>query len=224
MAKFKERIQARELRKGGESIRVIAKKLDISKSTVSKWCSDISLTEDQIRRLMERHNEKAYIGRLHAAENRRKERLGRVRAFGVIGMKRVGKMSDRDLFVLGIGLYWAEGGKKNRETRFINSDPMMIKVWLTWLYKFVGVKTEDLVLRIGINQIHSDRIDKVTDYWSKLIGVPKSQFRSPSLKKVNNHKIYANFEDHYGSLMVSVRRSTNLNYEILGMISAVGNS
>lgn len=222
MAKFKEMIKARELRHDGESIREIAKKLGISKSTVSRWCSDMSLTEEQILFLAKRHEDKAYIGRLHAAEGRRSERLMRMKSFGYKGRVKVGKVSDRDLFMLGIGLYWAEGGKKNRETRFINSDPMMIMVWLKWLFRFAGVKIEDLILRIGINQAHKIRIKKVTDYWSSVTEVPDTQFRSPSFKKIDNHKVYANFDDHYGSLMVSVRRSTNLNYEILGMIEAVG--
>lgn len=143
--------------------------------------------------------------------------------FGEIGKAKVGKMNDRDLFVLGIGLYWAEGSKKNRDTRFVNSDPLMIKIWISWLIKFVGIDKKDLVLRVGINQSHRNRMEKVVSYWSRIVGVPSSQFRSPSLKKVSNQKIYANFEDHYGSLMVGVKRSTNLNYEVLGMIDAVGN-
>lgn len=54
MAKFKEMVQVRELRRNGESIGVIARKLDVSKSTVSYWCSDIGLSEEQIRKLAAR--------------------------------------------------------------------------------------------------------------------------------------------------------------------------
>ena len=223
VAKYKERIQARELRQAGESIGIIGRKLGVAKSTVSSWCSDISLSEEQIRKLASRGEIAANIGRLHAAENRRRERQVRVKYYGDIGLKRVGKMKDRDLFMLGVGLYWAEGCKKDRNTKFINSDPVMIKLWMKWLLKFTNVKRKDFLFRIGISQIHRRRIDKVTSYWSKVVGAPETQFGWPSFKKVVNRKVYANFEDHYGTLMVTVRRGTNLNYEILGMIKAAGN-
>lgn len=44
MAKFKEKIKARELRHRGESIKDIARKLKVSKGSVSRWCRDIELT------------------------------------------------------------------------------------------------------------------------------------------------------------------------------------
>lgn len=44
MAKTKEFNIARSLREDGVSIRDIAKRLSVSKSTVSGWCKDIVLT------------------------------------------------------------------------------------------------------------------------------------------------------------------------------------
>lgn len=222
MAKFMERVRARELRRNGKSIREIAKLVDVSKGTVSLWCSDIALTEDQIQFLALRHKSRAYIGRLHAAENRRQERLMRVKDYGEKGRAEVGNIDERDLFILGIGLYWAEGDKKHRETKFINSDPLMIKIWIEWLFRFANIGKEDLKLCVGINQIHRSRIEEVTDYWSKVTGLPKHQFNPPSFKKVINRKIYSNFHNHFGSLTIKVRKSTNLNYMILGMIDGVG--
>jgi len=48
MAKSILRLKARELRQEGESIIVIAKKLSISKGTISKWCRDMVLSEEQL--------------------------------------------------------------------------------------------------------------------------------------------------------------------------------
>lgn len=62
MAKFKEKIQARELRRNGESIGGIGRKLGVAKSTVSLWCSDIGLSEEQIRKLASRGEISANIG------------------------------------------------------------------------------------------------------------------------------------------------------------------
>lgn len=48
MAKSKEKNKALKLRQQGESIKKIAKKLKIAKSTISLWCRDIELTPEQI--------------------------------------------------------------------------------------------------------------------------------------------------------------------------------
>ena len=50
MAKSKEKLHARQLRKKGLSIKNIAQKLSVSPGSVSIWCSDIVLTKDQIKK------------------------------------------------------------------------------------------------------------------------------------------------------------------------------
>ena len=54
MAKPQEKLEARKLRRKGESIKVIAKKLQVSPSTVSTWCKDIKLSPIQVRELEKR--------------------------------------------------------------------------------------------------------------------------------------------------------------------------
>jgi DNA invertase Pin-like site-specific DNA recombinase len=51
MAKTKERNKARRMRAMGESIKDIARILDVSVSSVSIWCRDIKLNDLQIKRL-----------------------------------------------------------------------------------------------------------------------------------------------------------------------------
>ena len=161
-------------------------------------------------------------GSLIAAENKIKERLCRMSTFMKIGARKVGKLSKRDLFIAGLALYWAEGSKKNRRVELINSDPAIIKIWISWLKAFTKMNDRDLTLCVGINEIHRPRIGKVQKYWSHLTGIRESQFRSPSFKKVRNRKVYDNYDSHFGSLCVRTRKSTNLNYEILGQIAKLG--
>ena len=52
MAKFKEKILAQKLRHQGKSVKAIAKFVNISKSTVSRWCSNILLSETQKENLL----------------------------------------------------------------------------------------------------------------------------------------------------------------------------
>lgn len=222
MAKFKERVQARELRRIGQSIRVIAKKLGVSRGTVSLWCEDIELTEEQRMKLIGDDKRGGAVGRSRAAISIKNERLNRVEKYMKEGRSLVGELSERDLLIAGIALYWAEGNKKNRRLVFSNSDPKMIKVCIKWLTGCLKIPMSDIYCQVGINQIHKDRVNIVEEYWSEITGIPILSFKKVSLKKVLSSKVYGNFNEHFGTLNIIVRKSTNLNYLVLGFIDALG--
>ena len=73
MAKSKEQFNARELRKKGKSMKEIAKKLKVSKGSVSLWCKDIELTENQKLKLHKQMVRGSYAGRM-AGVRMQKER------------------------------------------------------------------------------------------------------------------------------------------------------
>jgi len=152
-----------------------------------------------------------------------KERLERMDRFMNSGKKMIGMVSKRDLFVAGVALYWAEGNKKQRRLVFSNSDPLMIKIWIKWLVDCLGISKNEITCQIGINQIHQYRLGNVEGYWSEVTGIPIANFRKASLKKVIASKVYEKPEEHFGTLNVRVRKSTNLNYLMLGLIEGLGN-
>jgi len=221
MAKSQERIRAREMRRGGNSIKIIAKKVGVSKSSVSIWCGDIELTKEQQERLIEADRKGGAVGRAIAAKNKIQERLGRVARYWNDGRNLVGNITERDLFVIGVALYWAEGYKKGRKLSFSNSDPKMIRLWIEWLVKCLGVSHKEIYCNVGINQIHEYRIREVEQYWSGITGVPVSSFTKASLKKVNSAKIYEFPEKHFGTLNVIVRKGTNDSYLMAGLIDGI---
>lgn len=59
------------------------------------------------------------------------------------------------------------------------------------------------------------------EYWSNITGIPLSQFNKTILIKAKNKKVYENFKVYYGVLAVSVRRSSELQYLIFGLIQAL---
>lgn len=223
MAKSRERLLAREMREKGESIREIARILGVSRSSSSLWCRDIVLSKEQLQVLVERDRLGGARGRVVAAELAKKHKNERVTFNKSIGFKRIGKISNRELFLIGIALYWAEGSKGLMSERFVfvNSDPRMILIMIKWLHECVHVDRDDIVCRVGINEAHRERLLEVEQYWSELTGLPMSQFRKASLKKVVNTKIYKNFNEHYGTLDLLVKKCTKLFYEILGSIEGL---
>lgn len=101
---------------------------------------------------------RAHLKRLHgrgaqamhdAAIERQRQRVGAARAS-------IPSLSARDLFMLGVALYWAEGTKDKPWARkgrviFTNSDPDVAGVFLAWL-TLVGVPAEDVRYRLSIHE------------------------------------------------------------------------
>lgn len=223
MAWGKEKIIALKLRKDGAGIGEIASKLNVSKSTVSYWCKDIVLTKEQFKKILSNTAFRRNAGSLKGAEQKRKERINRVEYWKRQGLRDVGDITKRDLFVAGLALYWGEGYKKgSMETAITNSDPSIISLYIKWLKEIYCVDKKDLILRVSINESHKNREEIVNKYWAKITGISRSQFTKTSFIKSKSSKIYSNANEHFGTLRVKARRGTNLRYRILGSIEALG--
>lgn len=221
---LKERAQ--QLRKiKGMSIKEISEALGANKSTVSNWCKNIFLNDKQIKRLMDKQREAGLKGSLEYSEKTRNLRLQREKINKEIGKRDIGKLSKRDLYVLGLALYWAEGYKKgNEEVGFTNSDPQMINLVIKWFGEVFGINKKDFILRISINEIHECRIVEILKFWSVHTKIPFDQFSKTSFIKSASKKVYSNTESYYGILRIKVRRGVNLRNRILGAIEFLSNS
>jgi transcriptional regulator with XRE-family HTH domain len=222
MAKSEERNKALELRQKGESIKEIAKKLRIAKSTVSYWCRDIKLTPAQIQRLHKRMIIGGYRGRLKGARMQYERRLKITKELKKQGEDLLGLISVRDFMVAGAALYWGEGSKKEKQgVRVTNSDPEIIKFMLKWFIHIWGIRKNQINLSIMINKIHGNRVKEIEEYWSKLTKIPLEQFHKTILIKAKNKKNYKNFPTHFGTLTINIKKSTNLHRQIIGMIEGL---
>lgn len=219
MTKIFQKEKAIDMRQGGSNIGDIARTLGVSKSTASKWCQNIVLSKSQIDAI---HCEKSKAGvraLLLVAEKRRALRMKDIERFGRLGARDVGRLSKRDMFVLGLGLYWGEGYKNgSEETALTNSDPYMIRIYVSWLERIYGIERSNLIFRISINQIHQERIGLVQKYWEQFLGVSKEQFTKPSFIQAPVKKIYKNSDEYYGILRVKAKNGVNLRRRILGSL------
>lgn len=222
MAKSLEKIKALSLRKSGLSIGEIAKTLGVSKSTVSVWCRDITLSSFAIQQIAQKSKYKSTESLLRYSEIKRNQRQLSILQSEREGKQLLNKLSKRDIFCIGLGLYWGEGYKRgSQEFGFTNSDPNMTLFYLVWLKKIFNVDKDRLILRVSINESHADRIDTVVSYWLKLTGVQKSQFTKSSLIRTSSKKQYQNGNSHMGTLRVKVRAGTRLRRVILGSIGSI---
>jgi hypothetical protein len=221
MAKFEEKLKARNLRRNGESIKVIARLLNVSSSSVSIWCRDVKLTLEQITTLEKRARDPHYGRRLSYSLAQQKKRLEKIKKLKKEGIKDIGKLENRELFLTGAALYWAEGFKKDSQAGFANSDPQMIRFILKWLNKCCGYKPEDLIFRVTININHQHRIRDIEMYWAEILKVDLSNFQKSFYQKVTWKKVYEKPNDYYGILRIKVRRSTDFLRKINGWIEGL---
>lgn len=223
MAKSQKQIEARNLRGKGESIKEIAKRLKVSKSSVSIWCRNIELSPRQIQKLHRRMVMGSYIGRLKGARIQKERREQKIKYYIEQGAKEIGKLNEKEMFLAGLCIYWGEGSRKSPAVRISNSDPYIIKFLMNWFRQSLTISDDRFLMYVLINQIHKKRLKEVVEFWSRLTNIPANQFREPTLIKAKSKKKYNNFHQHYGTLCIRIAKSTELFYQILGWVKALGN-
>src|SRR4030042_3709542 len=204
MSKSLLHIKARRLRKKGESVKQIAKKLKVAKSTASLWVRDIILTPEQLEVIRKRAIIGSERGRLIGALLQKQARLERIRKEEEAGIKELANLTDREFLIAGLTIYAGEGNKKSREVRISNSDPNIIVFMIDWFKRCFSLTNKDFCCFVGINEVHRHREEIVRNYWFQTTGLPLSCFRKTSFKKSISKKVYENFNEHYGTLDVRI--------------------
>ncbi|MER6311198.1 hypothetical protein [Streptomyces sp. NPDC001657] len=215
-AKDDLRAKARELRKQGRTYNEIVAELGVAKSSVSLWVRDLPKPK-RSREAMHRMSEARWAPYREARDRTIEET--KAEAFNEIG-----KLSDRELFLIGVGLYWAEGSKSKPHCRrervvFINSDPGMVKTYLAWL-ALLGVERERLRFAVMIHE--SADVAAAERYWADLAGTDLANMCKTTLKKHNPKTVRKNVGEGYrGCLVIKVLQSADLYRRIEGWWSGI---
>ncbi len=213
--------KAETMRRSGTSLNEITKRLKVPKSTIQYWCRDIILSAAQRKHLIAKQK----MGGMMAAESLRKKRLEITKQLFSEGMRDIGKLSPREVFLIGIALYWAEGYRKgNDEFGFTNSDPKMIKFMLIWLRIACGVPSEHIHPRVCINSIYKNRISSIEKFWTGITRLPSKQFAKPTFIKIKNKKTYHNRAKYFGTLRIKLSKGTNFRRKLLGWIEGIAST
>lgn len=159
-----------------------------------------------------------YRGRLLGARLQHKKKVARVTLFKDLGMEMMKDVNERDIFMLGLGLYLGEGNKKGNHFQFANSNPKIVNAALIWLEKAFEISRKDIYCNVFINNIHADRIEDVQKRWARVLKISLRQFNKPVFIKARSKKVYENRNEHLGTLIFRVKRSSDLQYRVLGLI------
>ena len=223
MSKNILKTKAIELRRQGRTYSEIMKEVPVAKSTIALWLKEVGLSVPQKQVITEKRMQAQRRG----ADTQRRNRVERQTMLIRHAEIQVGPMNRRELWLLGIALYWAEGEKEKERSpgtraSFSNSDPKMIALFLRWLKECAQVRDEDIYLDLYIHESHRNNVKEVLDKWSELLHLPLSYFHHTYFKKNKINTLRKNTGVLYiGLLRVNIRSSSALNRKITGWISGI---
>ena len=153
-------------------------------------------------------------------------------------------VEEERLKALALGLFWGEGFRRNPiSIRLYNSDPQLLRTFVTFLRVICGVRPEKLRVHLIL---HEDvNVDRALKFWSKRLEIPLHQFnkttRIPSRGRgtytvralhgtagvyVHNSKLrrlMTKWLAEYAHVAQSVERNLG-KVEVAGSIPAVGSN
>jgi len=174
-----EKLKAIHLRKEGASYSQIRKEIKVSKGSLSLWLHNMPLSEKRLGELQGSNAVRIEKYR----ETRRRTRETRWAKVREVAKKDIGSLSKRELLLVGLFLYWGEGGKtKVATTTISNTDPAVILFFMRWLELFKVPKDR---LKVHIHLYADMNVQKELQYWSKTLKLPLSSFRKPYVKNSN---------------------------------------
>lgn len=192
------------------AVEQICSRIQVAKSSVSVWCRDVELSASQRKELSGRGGKAS--GRGAANRLQRAQEIHQIRADA---QQAIPCLSIKDLKMLGLMLYWAEGAKSGL-VDFANSDPDTIALMMIWFRKVCRIQERDFRIQLHLHAGQDELLLK--KYWSELTGVPLQQFhRSFTKPKGTGHrkrKLY------YGTVKIRICNK-NCLHQILGWIEAV---
>ena len=215
--KLEEKNNAIKLRQDGKSINVIAKELNVSKSSVSKWVIDIKLTDEQKRKF----NEKQYprLTKL-STDYTIKCRLERLKYQNEGRLKAKEKEVEHAMMCM---LYWGEGEKSRNVVCMSNSDIFLLKLFLNYIRKYFKVINKDISISINTHTGNGLSKEEIEKYWLDGLDLTKESLRKTIF---NNYSIYSK-KKKIGKLLYGTCRivicKTSIVQHIYGAIQEYGN-
>lgn len=182
MYQLNVRETVKNLREEGYSYNYISKLTSIPKATLSDWLSKLPYTPNEYTI--------DAIGKSRAAAGLRKNQLKQESLNKALSQatKDIGKLSKRDLFMLGLGVYIGEGCKTHNLIRIVNANPDIIRLSVRWFKEICGVKLGNFRLRLHVYPDNNQ--EECINFWSKNTGIPKSQFQPTYIDiRINKNKI-----------------------------------
>ena len=218
-----------KLRLSGKSYSEINKILGVPKSTMAGWFSGLILSKDLQDKIEIRAHKKSLEGLIKRNKNQTKIAIIRAKSIRKQAADEIDKLSAKDIFMIGIILYWAEGYKKSivyggRErthhpVSLTNSDPDIIKIFLRFLRAYCHVPENKI--KAGLRIFQHQNGNELLKYWQQKTKIPQKNFNKTyqGISKASLGKRPFN-RLPYGIIQIVVA-DTALFHKIMGYIEGI---
>jgi len=215
MKNWEKKELVRGLRREGRSYKEIRKQIFVSKSTISHWCKDITLTPKQLSRLNINRRVGGYVGSLKGAKSNQLKRTKEVQVIKAAARSEISPLAKEEFRIAGLMLYWAEGNK-SQKVGFSNSDPELIRFIMQWFRKICKVSEDKFRVYMQLHSGQDEMERKI--FWSNVTGLSFSRFGKSYIKKEGSGHRKNNL--YNGTLLINIC-DKNLLYKILAWIDGV---
>ncbi len=174
---FTLKSEAIMLRKKGLAIGAIEHQLQIPRSTLSGWFKDIKLSAKQKEKIIQNWKKKLVKSRESAIlwHNQQKENrllLAKEQALDILESINT---SDKVILELALALlYLGEGTKKKVETSMGNTNPVILKFFITLMNHLYDIDIKKIKCQLTLRADQDPQ--KMKKFWSKELGLPISNF------------------------------------------------
>lgn len=185
-----DRSFAIKLRLQGLSYTQIQKRLlGVSKSTLSLWLKDVVLSREAREAILRRTRERSLAGLLKRNKHQTILAQERKRTLQAAAKAEITRFSRKQLFFVGLALYWAEGHKRplvrdGKEVTYhpvslTNSDPLLVKTFIAFLERCCDVPRERM--KIGVRIFSHLNEAQMLRYWREATGLPAENFKKVTI-------------------------------------------
>jgi len=185
-----------KLRIEGYSYSYIATQTGLSKSTLSYHLREIKFTPNK-EMLQKLGHARAQAAKTKATQKQASLLLARMKA-----KKDIGRLTQRDLFMLGLGVYIGEGSKTQDLIRIVNADYRVINLFTRWLCT-LGFSKENFTIRLHLYP--DSNIKEAELFWVSKTGLARSQFQKVCIDTRVGKDRKRSGKYAYGTAHVTVR-------------------
>jgi len=218
-----ERATALQLRRSGQSYNEISRSLGVPKSTLATWFRQLTLPQELIDRLYDRARSagtQALVER-----NKRQTALAAARAQAIqqAAQTEIGRLSRRELQLIGAALYWAEGVRRypqrgGRRVAFSNADSAAVILMMRFFREVCDVPLEKI--RSVVSLAPGLETTSAVSFWSSLTKIPPEHFTVYQGLSRSSKQRRPRFRLPYGTLQLRIA-DTRLFYRIMGWIQGI---
>ena len=201
----------RSLRRQGWAYSEIMEVLPVGKGTLSGWCREIRMTDEQIQAIKARVPSQKGVPK--DTNWRRRLQIEKIREAARDSFRYL--QFDPD-WIAGVTMYWAEGAKTYPSLNMVNTDARVLRLFISWVRQFIDPAAEfGLALHLHEGNVEDD----AKAWWTNELDLPGANYTKTFIKPAGTG--HRKNRWLHGVCRVKVKRSADAYYTTMAWITCL---